>query len=142
MNSITTNNPVSVLIVEDESIIAMEIEVELQSRGFNVIGTVLSSEDAIDVAATRRPDVILMDIHIQGSKDGIQSSMEILNTYRPIIIFVSAYGDDIKHKIGAVRQHLFLLKPFSCSELITMIDESVSSRRTASDDHADAIDAG
>jgi DNA-binding NarL/FixJ family response regulator len=133
MSAAVKNDSISVLIVEDETIIAMETEIELQSRGFNVIGTVPSSEHAVDAASTHRPDVILMDIHIQGSKDGIESSLEIFNTYKPVIIFISAYNDDeTREKIGKVKPNYFLPKPIIYDELMSVIRKSVSNRQSAS----------
>ncbi len=121
---------ISVLIVEDEIIIAMEIETELQGRGFNVVGTAISSESVVDAAAILRPDVILMDIHIQDGKDGITLSEEIFAFYRPVIIFISAYDDsETRRKIRSIQPHYFLTKPFLYDELMSLIRESVSKQR-------------
>jgi DNA-binding NarL/FixJ family response regulator len=142
MNAAINNNPISVLIVEDEIIIAMEAETELQSRGFNVIGSVPSSEQAVDAAVMYRPNVILMDIHIQGSRDGIESSLEIFNTYKPVIIFISAYDDDeTREKIGTVQPNYFLPKPIVYDELMSVIRESVSNQQSASAENPKAMGA-
>jgi DNA-binding NarL/FixJ family response regulator len=129
MNAVKDKS-ISVLIVEDEIIIAMEAETELLSMGFHVVGMASSSEEAIEAAATCRPDVIIMDIHIQGRHDGIQLSKEIFAFYRPVIIFISAYNDDeTREKIKSIQPHYFLPKPFSYEELMSVIRESVSKRR-------------
>jgi DNA-binding NarL/FixJ family response regulator len=121
---------ISVLIVEDEIIIAMEIETELKGGGFNVVGTAISSESVVDSAAIHRPDVILMDIHIRDGKDGITLSDEIFAFYRPVIIFISAYDDgETRRKIRSIQPHYFLAKPFSCDELMSLIRKSVAKQR-------------
>jgi DNA-binding NarL/FixJ family response regulator len=127
------NDSISVLIVEDEIIIAMEIETELLNQGFNVVGTVIVSEDVVGTAASLRPDVILMDIQIGDGKDGITLSEEIYALYRPVIIFVSAYDDDeTRKRAGLLQQHYFLPKPFTYDELVSVIRESVSKNRVPS----------
>ena len=63
-----------ILIVEDETIVAMTIEDALQEMGYSVVGTVSTAEDAIKMAGDARPDLILMDIRIQGEKDGIAAA--------------------------------------------------------------------
>jgi two-component system, response regulator PdtaR len=132
MSTTLKNKPVSVLIVEDEVIIALEIESRLRNRGFNLVGTVASSEDAIDAAMTYRPDVIIMDIHIQGSKDGIDVSLDIFNTYKPAIIFISAYTDnETRAKASKVQPSYFLAKPISYDDLTKIIRESVSGKQSA-----------
>jgi DNA-binding NarL/FixJ family response regulator len=119
------NDPISILIVEDEVIIAMEIDSRLQNRGYNVIATVASSENAIKIAIASKPHVIIMDIHIQGSKDGIDAAREIFETYRPVVIFISAYTDDeTKTKVAEVQPSYFLAKPISYEELARIIHES------------------
>lgn len=60
-----------VLVVEDEGVVALDITQELESAGYSVVGHVASGEDAIVKAGELRPEVILMDIHLQGEMDGI-----------------------------------------------------------------------
>ncbi len=69
-------NKAKILIVEDEAIIAMEIENQLQSLGYEVTSIVDTGEKAIEKAESDKPDLILMDIRIKGEMDGIEAAEE------------------------------------------------------------------
>ena len=129
MNTPKQNKPVSILIVEDEVIISLEIEGRLRSNGFNIIGPIASSEEAVVAAVTYQPEVIVMDIHIQGSKDGIDITREIFTIYKPVIIFISAYTDnETKVKVETVQPSYFLAKPISYEDLTRIIQRTVSEK--------------
>ncbi len=115
-------NESKILIVEDEIIVAMEMESLLQSNGFSVVGKAHSSEKAVDTAIAYKPNIILMDINIKGEFDGIDTCKKILNHLNAKIIFVSAYNDEETHiRIDAIQPHYFLPKPYSEKELIDII---------------------
>lgn len=117
-----------ILIVEDEIIVAMEIEFALKSKGYSVIGKAPTSEKAIELAQKFLPDVILMDVNIKGNSDGIGTSREILKHYQPAIIFISAYTDsETINKMKTIQPHYFLPKPYSQNELIGIITKATSS---------------
>jgi DNA-binding NarL/FixJ family response regulator len=104
-----------VLVVEDEALVALDIELALKSAGFIVVGTVDTQDEAI--AATRRlqPDIVLMDIRLRQG-DGIAASRAIGTAAR--VIFVS--GNTDPQTLAAARQTNpagFLAKPFSSGEL-------------------------
>ena len=71
---------VRILLVEDESIVAMDMERRLSTLGYSVIEHVLSGEDAVAKAEQEKPDLILMDIHLKGKMDGIQAAERIKST--------------------------------------------------------------
>ena len=117
-----------ILIVEDEIIVAMEIELALQSKGYKVVGKAPTSEKAIELAQKFLPDVILMDVNIKGGSDGIGTSREILKFHNPSIIFVSAYSDtETINKMQVIQPHYFLPKPYSQNELTSIIVKATSS---------------
>ena len=66
-----------VMVVEDEAVVALDIVQELESAGYSVVGQVASGEEAILKAGETRPDVVLMDIHVQGSLDGIAALLAL-----------------------------------------------------------------
>ena len=69
--------PASVLIVEDEMVTALDLQAKLVNIGFTVPSIVNSGEEAVNMAAELRPDVVLMDIVLQGEVDGIQAAKKI-----------------------------------------------------------------
>ena len=116
-----------ILVVEDETIVAMEIEFALQASGYNVVGKAGNSTKAIEMAKLFLPDVVLMDINIKGDFNGIETAAEILKFHKTAIIFVSAYNDkETKSKMSVIQPHYFLAKPYSQAELNKIISEALS----------------
>ncbi len=89
-NSKLNHEKAKILIVEDEAIIAMEIESQLQSLGFDVTSIVNTGENATEKAEMDNPDLILMDIRIKGEMDGIDTAEEVQNRYGIPVIFSTA----------------------------------------------------
>lgn len=107
-----------VLIVEDEVIIAQSLARMLKRLGYDVVEMVTSGEDAIQAAHRHRPDIILMDIVIQGQINGIQAAAAIGDTYDIPVIYVTAYTDEqTLQKIRHVGGYGFLVKPFKREQL-------------------------
>ena len=84
-----------ILIVEDEAVTAMELEETLSRRGYEVVGTAANGPDALRIAKERWPDLILMDIRLQGPMDGIETADQINLFYEIPVIFLTAYSDDL-----------------------------------------------
>src|SRR5438270_1946765 len=82
----------SVLIVEDEQIVAADLEVKLAQLGYEVIGTAASGAEAIDLAELRRPDLVLMDVRLQGMMTGVEAADRIQRVTGAPVIFVTAYA--------------------------------------------------
>ena len=112
-----------ILIVEDEVIVAMEIEMHLKMNNFIVVGKCQSSKKAIEVSLEKKPDLIMMDINIQGEHDGVQAAKIILDSYKPSILFLSAYNDaDTIERIKQIPDSKLLPKPFSVHDLLKTIN--------------------
>ena len=123
------NNYANIMIVEDELIVSMEVEHQLKFRGYNVVYKAFNSEKAIEAAQKFSVDVILMDINIKGSCDGILTSKEILKISSPSIIFISAYNDnETKERIKSIHPTYFLPKPFTHSELNSMVQKVLAEK--------------
>lgn len=123
-----TNGGKKILIVEDEVIVAMEIEMHLQMNNFIVVGKCQSSEQAIEVSLEKKPDLIMMDINIQGKFDGVQTSKIILESYKPSILFLSAYNDaNTIERTKQIPNSKLLPKPFSVHDLLKTINSYFSS---------------
>ena len=107
-----------ILIVEDERIIARDICKTLEEMGHVVCGTARSSNEALDQAAVHRPDVVLMDIRLLGSRDGIDAAEEINHRLGIGSIFVTANTDpQTRRRAEAVRPIGFLEKPLTQDRL-------------------------
>jgi signal transduction histidine kinase len=107
-----------ILVVEDESIIAMELELHLKEMGYEVVGRASSGVEAIAKARELRPDLILMDIVMPGEKNGIDAAEEIKSEMGVPVIFVTAYADEefIK-KAKTVEPFGYIVKPYEDREL-------------------------
>jgi CRP-like cAMP-binding protein/CheY-like chemotaxis protein len=119
--------PTRVLVVEDEGVVALDITQELQSAGYEVVAAVTTGDDAVAKAAELSPDVILMDINIRGTFDGITAA-EKINTLRPIpIIFVTAHADETTlQRAKLTRPFGYIIKPFEPNELRANIEMALS----------------
>jgi two-component system, response regulator PdtaR len=85
--------PLRVLIVEDEALVAMEIEDLLEELGAEVVGNAGDAEEAVRLAETLRPDCATMDIRLRGQRDGISVATEIYRRLGIRSVFVTAHGD-------------------------------------------------
>jgi DNA-binding NtrC family response regulator len=112
-----------ILIVEDEAIIAMELESQLQSLGYEVASVVNIGEKAIEKAEEEKPDLILMDIRIKGNMDGITAA-EIIRSQSEIpIIFITAHADMEKlERAKKVLPLAYLIKPVKAHDLKVSIE--------------------
>ena len=107
-----------ILIVEDETIIGMEIRLRLVDVGYDVIDIIPCGEVAIEKAQTLHPDLILMDIHLAGEMDGITAAEHIRQNTRIPIIFLTAHTDDRTLQRAKVQEPFaYLVKPFQEREL-------------------------
>lgn len=109
---------VAILIVEDELLIAHNLARILKKLGYRVVEIVSSGERAIQVAAEKKPDLVLMDIVIKGQMNGIEAAQEIQNRYGIPIVYVTAYADDATvQRAKATGAYGFIVKPFRKEQL-------------------------
>jgi PAS domain S-box-containing protein len=112
-----------ILIVEDEAIIAMEIESQLHGLGYQVTSIVDTGEKAIKKAEEDRPDIILMDIRIKGEMDGIDAAEEIRNRFGIPVIFSTAYLDEERIERAKITMPFgYVLKPVQERDLKVTIE--------------------
>lgn len=108
----------SVLVVEDEAVVAADIASSLKSFGYAVPATAASGEDAVARAREQHPDLVLMDIRLRGKLDGIEAATIIKNELRIPTLYVTAYGDDATFKRAEPTAPIgYLLKPFNPLDL-------------------------
>jgi diguanylate cyclase (GGDEF)-like protein/PAS domain S-box-containing protein len=105
--------PIRILIVEDESIVALDLANSLETMGYSVVGRVARGLDAIQSAVDLRPDLVLMDIHLKGEMDGIEAAEVIRARCDIPIIFLTAHADAATLQRARVTEPFgYLLKPF------------------------------
>lgn len=111
-----------ILVVEDETLVALDIASALKKEGYLVIDTVESAEEAFKAIEDDLPDLILMDINIDGPINGIEASRRILAVYDIPVVFLTAYNDkDTIDKAIQVSPAGYLIKPFKRQELYAAV---------------------
>lgn len=122
----TPTSPVRILIVEDDAIVALDLSVLLEARGYLVTGVAHSAPRAIELAEATHPDVVLMDINLQGPVDGIQAADALTRRDGPAVVFLTAYRDSATlQRALATRPHGYVTKPFDADALRTAIDFAI-----------------
>jgi len=112
----------TILIVEDEKIVAMDLKLKLQKLGYDVVGSKTSGEAALEFVEKFTPDLVLMDIMIDGKLDGIDTAIRLKNDYNIPFIFLSAYSDEETIQRAKIAEpYGFILKPFEIGDLKTNI---------------------
>lgn len=123
-------NKTRILVVEDEIIIAMEIADRLKSMNYDVLRIVANGEMAIKAAKSENPDLILMDIMIQGNIDGIETATKIHKFSDVPVIYLTANADEATLERAKVSDAFgYLIKPFEEKELNTTIEMALYKHR-------------
>jgi PAS domain S-box-containing protein len=114
------------ILVEDEMIIAADIQSRLRGTGYDIVGIAATGEGAIAQAGELRPDVVLMDIVLKGEMDGIDAAQQIIERFDIPIIFLTAHTDAATVKRAtATASYGFLVKPFEELELRAAIEIAI-----------------
>jgi CheY-like chemotaxis protein len=112
-----------ILIVEDEGIIAKDIQSTLNRSGYSVIGIASSGEEAIKKAMEIHPDLVLMDIVLEGAMDGVEAAEHIRDHFDIPVVYLTAYSDDTTLQRAKITEPFgYILKPFQEKELYTTIE--------------------
>lgn len=126
-----------ILVVEDEAIVAKDVSNRLRQMGYSVSETASTGEDAIERTKTTRPDLVLMDIHLKGNLDGIDTATQIRRQHDVPIIYLTAYADDDTVARAQLTEPAgYLLKPFVERELQTTIEMALYKHRNERRLHA------
>jgi PAS domain S-box-containing protein/putative nucleotidyltransferase with HDIG domain len=116
-------NKIRLVIVEDESLVARDIENMAVSQGYEVCGIASTGEQCLELVARHQPDIILMDVIIRGSMDGITVAEKIRASYRIPIIYVTAFADELTLRRAKITEAFgYILKPFDERELKIAIE--------------------
>jgi PAS domain S-box-containing protein len=116
-------NHTTVLIVEDEAIVAADLAGKLGQLGYKVVGTVAQGEEAVEMACRLRPQLVLMDIWLKGSMDGIEAADAIRREFDVPVIYLTAHSDAATLARAKLSEPFgYVLKPFEERELSTAIE--------------------
>jgi len=117
----TKNN--TLLIIEDEMIIAANISLQLTHLGYEVIGIISKSKEVLQHLSKQTPDIILMDINLKGELDGIEVATLIQKEYKIPIIYLTANSDENHfERAKATNPYAFISKPFKKLDLQRAIE--------------------
>lgn len=112
-----------ILIVEDETIVALEIQDRLEKLGYEIVASVSTGEEALEKVDMYKPDLVLMDINLEGLMDGIEAAEIVLDRHAIPIIYLTAYSDDETLRRAKITEPFaYILKPFGTRELHTAIE--------------------
>jgi len=121
-----------ILVVEDEAIIALGIKKKLEELGHNVVGVVFSGKEAVEIALKEEPDLILMDISLEGNMDGIEAACKIRSKINiPIIYLTAGTNEELFQRlcitehfqgVSMTEHYAYLSKPFSKKEMDVNIE--------------------
>ncbi|MEG4036582.1 response regulator [Microcoleus sp. S36b_A4] len=116
-------NPIQILVVEDEVIVAQDIAGRLKKLGYSVTATVSSGEEAIQKAIENPPDLVLMDIVLKGDMDGVTAADKIRTNRNVPTIFLTAYADDQTLQRAKLTDPFgYIIKPFQQNDLRVAIE--------------------
>jgi CheY-like chemotaxis protein len=111
-----------ILVVEDDTIIAITIEGRLKQFGYKVVGRASTAQDAIKKTIEFEPDLVLMDIHLKGPIDGIEAAQTIYGIYNIPVVYLTAFSDEnTLERAQKTSPFGYIVKPFSDSTLKTSI---------------------
>jgi PAS domain S-box-containing protein len=119
-----------ILIVEDELIVGENIKVALESAHYAVEAVVGNGKEAICVAEQRRPDLILMDIHLDGELDGVQTAEIIKKALKIPVVYLTAFADpEILERAKLTDPYGYLVKPFQENNLLATVEIALYKHR-------------
>ena len=123
-------NPYRILIVEDEAIVAMDIADRLSAMGYRIVDQTANGRDALKLAEKEHPDLVMMDVQIQGDMDGIATATEIRRQFHVPVIFLTAYAEDATLDRAKLAEPFgYILKPFTDRELKSTIETALYKHR-------------
>jgi two-component system, response regulator PdtaR len=127
-----TQDPATILIVEDELIVAESLSLDLQRKGYAIAGIVSAGEEAINAVSLMPPDIILMDIMLKGALDGIETNRAVQKLRSVPVIYITAFSDraTIERAKQDEKPLYYLVKPIRLKDLVKTIEavlESVGS---------------
>jgi DNA-binding response OmpR family regulator len=111
-----------ILVVEDDFLVAMQIESALADAGFEVAGVAATGQDAVELAVSEKPRLVVMDIRLAGDRDGIDTALQLFAEQGLRCIFATAHHDEDARRRARPAEPLgWLQKPYTMASLIGMV---------------------
>jgi DNA-binding NarL/FixJ family response regulator len=115
-----------ILLVEDDYLIAMQVEIALSEAGFELAGIAASADEAIEIAVAHHPALAIMDIRLAGKRDGIDAALELFRNHDIRCIFATAHSDPDTSKRAEPAQPLgWLQKPYTMASLVDEVQRAL-----------------
>jgi DNA-binding NarL/FixJ family response regulator len=115
-----------ILLVEDDFLVGMEVQVGLEDAGYEVAGVAATAEEAVELAAERRPALVVMDIRLASERDGIDAALEIFRTFGIRSLFASAHVDaQVRRRAEPARPLGWVAKPYRVETLLAAVGEAL-----------------
>ena len=122
-NTASHGEALRVLIVEDDFLVAMEVEAGLAAAGFAIVGVAATAEDAVRLAQVERPHLAIMDIRLASARDGVDAALEIFQSFGIRSLFATAHRDDrTLARAMPARPIGWVQKPYLVETLVTEIE--------------------
>ena len=119
-----------ILIVEDEAVVAEDVRTKVEGLRYEVSGVTGSGEEAVKLAETERPDLVLMDIRLEGPIDGLEAAQRIRDRLDIPVVYVTAYADDRTLARAKITEpYGYILKPFRTKDLHSTIETALYKHR-------------
>ncbi|MBS1604524.1 MAG: LytTR family transcriptional regulator DNA-binding domain-containing protein [Bacteroidetes bacterium] len=123
----TEQEKINILVVEDEAIVAMDLAQGLERDGYAVAGIADCAEEALQIFGQQPIDIVLMDIHIAGKKDGIETAAELMRVRRVPLIYLTAFTDaGTIEKAKHTYPSAYLAKPYHLTNVRIAIELAIS----------------
>jgi CheY-like chemotaxis protein len=120
-----------VLIIEDEALIALDLEGLVENLGHRVIGVARTHNQALEIAKTQRPGLVLADIQLADGSSGLDAVNDILNSFQVPVIFITAYPE--RFLTGERPEPAFLVsKPYQPATVSALVSQALFFERNAS----------
>lgn len=123
-----------VLIVEDDHLVALEIEAALADQGFEVTGVAATAEQALALARATRPDLAIMDIRLAGPRDGVDAALDLWREVGLRCVFATAHQDaETKRRAAAAQPLGWIAKPYRPAVLVQAVRNALASTKAPRD---------
>jgi DNA-binding NarL/FixJ family response regulator len=121
--------PPRILIIEDDFLVASELQAGLSEAGFDVIGIAMTADEAIAMAKAERPVLAIVDIRLAGRRDGVEAAIELLQAHSIRSIFATAHADpETRRRAQPAAPLAWVVKPYNASALVPLIRQALASR--------------
>jgi two-component system, response regulator PdtaR len=130
-----------ILVVEDDYLVASDIESALLEAGFEVAGIATSAEEAVKLAASQHPILAVMDIRLAGRRDGVDVALELFAQHGIRCVFATAHYDQhVRARAAPAHPLGWVQKPYSMSVLIMHVRQALRDLEDANERHSPSSD--